>query len=72
MKLAIGLVLAVCVGVFCRIFTIPLPGPPAIMGAVMAIAMASGYTVTDYMFSRRQAASSVHAKAPAVHPGDAK
>jgi XapX domain-containing protein len=48
MKLIIGLILAVCVGIGCRFFGIPLPGPPAIMGAAMAVAMATGYTATDY------------------------
>jgi len=52
MKLAIGLVLAVGVGIGCRWFGIPLPGPPAIMGAAMAVAMASGYTLTDYLLRR--------------------
>lgn len=52
MKLAIGLVLAVCVGIGCRWFGIPLPGPPAITGAAMAVAMASGYTLTDYLLTR--------------------
>ncbi len=52
MKLAIGLVLAVCVGIGCRWFGLPLPGPPAIMGAAMAVAMASGYTLTDYLLRR--------------------
>jgi XapX domain-containing protein len=53
MKLAIGLVLAVCVGIGCRWFGIPLPGPPAIMGAAMAVAMASGYTLTDHLLTRK-------------------
>ena len=53
MKLAIGLVLAVCVGIGCRWFGIPLPGPPAIMGAAMAVAMATGYTATDYFLTRK-------------------
>ena len=48
MKLIIGLILAVCVGIGCRFFGIPLPGPPAIMGAAMAVAMATGYTATDH------------------------
>ena len=54
MKLALGLVLAVCLGIFCRFFGIPLPGPPAIMGAFMAVAMASGYTSTDYLLTRHR------------------
>jgi XapX domain-containing protein len=48
MKLIIGLILAVFIGIGCRFFDIPLPGPPAIFGALMAVAMATGYTVTDY------------------------
>ena len=58
MKLAIGLVLAVCVGIGCRWFGIPLPGPPAIMGAAMAVAMASGYTLTDYLLTRKTESTS--------------
>ncbi len=53
MKIAFGMLVAIGLGVFCRFFDIPLPGPPAIMGAVMAIAMASGYTATDYLLTRR-------------------
>ncbi len=55
-KLTIGLMVAVIIGIGCRWFGIPLPGPPAIMGAAMAVAMASGYTATDYLLSRRQTA----------------
>lgn len=53
MKFAIGLLLAICVGIGCRWFGIPLPGPPAIMGAAMAVAMATGYTATDYFLTRK-------------------
>ncbi len=52
MKIAVGLLLAICVGIGCRWFGIPLPGPPAIMGAAMAVAMATGYTATDYLLTR--------------------
>jgi XapX domain-containing protein len=57
MKLAIGLLLAVCVGIGCRWFGIPLPGPPAIMGAAMAVAMAVGYTATDAVLRRKSNAA---------------
>jgi XapX domain-containing protein len=53
MKLVIGLIVAVCLGIGCRWFAIPLPGPPAIMGAAMAVAMATGYTATDYFLTRK-------------------
>ena len=52
LKLAIGLVVAVIIGIACRWFWIPLPGPPAIMGAAMAVAMATGHTATDYLLAR--------------------
>lgn len=47
LKAAIGIVLALLIGVGCRYFEIPLPGPPAILGAILAVAMATGYTLTD-------------------------
>ncbi len=54
-KLGIGLVIAVLVGIGCRWFGLPLPGPPAIMGAAMAVAMAVGYTATDYLLTKPNA-----------------
>ncbi len=63
LKLAIGLVTAVLIGVGCRWFGLPLPGPPAIMGAAMAVAMASGYTATDYLITRPPMASPTAANA---------
>jgi XapX domain-containing protein len=46
-KTVCGVVVGVLIGVGCRFFEIPLPGPPAILGAFLAVAMATGYTVTD-------------------------
>jgi XapX domain-containing protein len=54
LKLLIGLVIAVIVGIGCRWFGLPLPGPPAIMGAAMAVAMATGYTATDYLLTHNR------------------
>jgi XapX domain-containing protein len=56
-KIVIGLVLGVCIGIGCRLFGIPLPGPPAILGAFLAVAMATGYTVTDKMLTRNAVAT---------------
>ena len=69
LKLAIGLAVAVFIGIGCRWFGIPLPGPPAIMGAAMAVAMASGYTWTDYLLTRHRAAPPTATKpaATALH-----
>jgi XapX domain-containing protein len=66
MKLLIGLIVAVCIGIGCRWFGIPLPGPPAIMGAAMAVAMASGYTATDYWLTKRSSSVNSPMSAPAT------
>ena len=52
-KTVCGVVLGVLIGVGCRFFEIPLPGPPAILGAFLAVAMATGYTVTDKILTAR-------------------
>jgi XapX domain-containing protein len=57
MKLIIGLILGASIGVGCRMFAIPLPGPNAILGALLGIAMATGYEVTDRVLSRRAGAT---------------
>ncbi len=52
-KTVCGVALGVLVGVGCRFFDLPLPGPPAILGAFLAVAMATGYTVTDRVLTGR-------------------
>jgi XapX domain-containing protein len=66
-KLSIGLVVAVMVGIGCRWFGIPLPGPPAILGAAMAVAMAVGYTATDYLLTKRNPPQAAPIVAPTAH-----
>ncbi len=57
LKPIIGILLALGIGVGCRCFGIPLPGPPAILGAVLAVAMATGYTLTDKFLAGRVVAA---------------
>ena len=52
-KTILGVVLGILIGIGCRFFEIPLPGPPAILGAFLAVAMATGYTVTDKVLTSR-------------------
>jgi XapX domain-containing protein len=52
-KAILGFVVGILIGIGCRFFEIPLPGPPAILGAFLAVAMATGYTVTDKVISAR-------------------
>jgi XapX domain-containing protein len=65
-KIICGVVVGVLIGVGCRFFEIPLPGPPAILGAFLAVAMATGYTVTDKVLAARASAEApkISAEAP--------
>lgn len=67
LKPFIGIFLALCIGVGCRLFGIPLPGPPAILGAILAVAMATGYTLTDRFLVGRTAALSAPPLAAAAN-----
>ena len=61
-----GVALGVLIGVGCRFFEIPLPGPPAILGAFLAVAMATGYTVTDRILTARARAETSRISAEAT------
>ena len=55
MKVALGLLLALGIGVACRLATIPLPAPPVLIGALVVLAMTIGYVVADRFAAHRQA-----------------
>lgn len=57
MKTALGLVLALAIGVACRLAGIPLPAPPVLIGALLVLAMTLGYVVTDRYATGRAARS---------------
>ncbi len=47
MRFLLGLLLALGVGVLCRLFELPLPAPLALTGAVLVLAMSAGYDLVD-------------------------
>ncbi|WP_300530478.1 DUF1427 family protein [Maricaulis sp.] len=53
MKIAIGLVLAFLIGVICRVADIPVPAPPALIGALLVVSMTSGFLLMDRHLARR-------------------
>lgn len=53
MKTLIGFALAFAIGVTCRLAGIPLPAPPALIGALLVLAMTTGYLVVDRTVARR-------------------
>lgn len=54
MKIALGLLLALAIGVACRLAAIPLPAPPVLIGALLVLAMTLGYVVTDRFAAHRK------------------
>ena len=42
-----GLGLALVIGVACRVIDIPLPAPPRLQGALLVLAMTTGFLVAD-------------------------
>lgn len=57
MKIVIGLLLGACIGIVCRLAGIPLPAPPALVGALLVLAMTCGYILVDRVAARRAAHS---------------
>ena len=54
-KTWLGFALAFAIGSVCRFLDIPVPAPPALIGALLVVAMTSGYVVTDHYATRRAA-----------------
>lgn len=54
MKIVLGLLLALAIGVVCRLAEIPLPAPPALIGALLVLAMTLGYVTTDRFARHRE------------------
>jgi XapX domain-containing protein len=52
-KIVLGFALAFAIGVLCRMAGVPLPAPPALMGALLVVAMTIGYIVTDRVATHR-------------------
>ena len=57
MKIALSLLLALAIGVACRLAAIPLPAPPVLIGALLVVAMTLGYVATDRFAAYREAKS---------------
>jgi XapX domain-containing protein len=55
MKIVLGLLLGLLIGTGCRLAGVPLPAPPALVGALLVLAMTVGYILADRFASRREA-----------------
>lgn len=64
MKAVIGLTLAFGIGAVCRLADIPLPAPPAVVGAVLVLSMTLGYLLMNKLASHRLDRSRSHCGGP--------
>jgi XapX domain-containing protein len=53
MKLLLGFLLAAGIGVVCRLAGIPVPAPPAIVGALLVLSMTTGYLLVGRLARQR-------------------
>lgn len=63
-KFALGALLGIAIGVGCRLLGIPSPAPPALVGALLVVAMTSGYVLADRFIARREARNVAHCGGP--------
>ena len=49
-RLTSGFLIAFAIGALCRLFGIPVPAPPALVGALVVVSMTSGYLLGDRLF----------------------
>ena len=54
-KIAVGFFLGFVIGAACSLFGIPSPAPSVLTGALLVVAMTSGYAATDKWLSASQA-----------------
>ncbi|MBD9370078.1 XapX domain-containing protein [Xanthomonas sp. XNM01] len=45
----LGIVLALVIGIGCRLLDIPLPAPPRLSGALLVLAMTGGFLLADLL-----------------------
>ena len=55
MKVVIGMLLGVSIGVVCRLAGLPLPAPPVLVGALLVLSMTIGYLLVDRLTTCREA-----------------
>ena len=72
MKIALGLLLALAVGIVCRLAGLPLPAPLALTGAVLVLAMSAGYELVDRMAPHREALHRENCGGPDGRSGSAR
>jgi len=71
MKAVLGLLVALSIGVVCRLAALPLPAPPVIVGALLVVAMTTGYILIDRFFAHRECKTRAMCGGPTGHAANA-
>ncbi|WP_339775625.1 DUF1427 family protein [uncultured Thalassospira sp.] len=71
MKALLGILVALSIGVVCRLASLPLPAPPVIIGALLVVAMTTGYILIDRFFAHRDCKTRTMCGGPTGHPSSA-
>lgn len=53
MKVLVAVLLAFLIGAVCRLFEIPLPAPPTLLGVGLILAITVGYIAADRLIMSR-------------------
>lgn len=54
LRVVMGCLLALAIGVMCRLTGVPLPAPVALLGGLLVMAMTIGYAAVDRWLDRPQ------------------
>ncbi len=66
-KSIIGLLIGLAIGAACRVFDVPVPSPPKLIGALLVVAMTVGYIATDKALAVKSNATRMTAAGESVY-----
>jgi XapX domain-containing protein len=69
-KPALGLLLALVIGSACRLFGVPVPAPPAIVGGLLVLSMTLGYLAVGRVAGHRPTSTAPLCGGPTGSPAD--
>lgn len=70
MKTLSGFLIALAIGIVCRLAGLPLPAPPVLLGALLVLSMTLGYVAVDRWLASRPASQRARCGGPSGAPVD--